>query len=144
MDENTILHKLLDIFEFKRNYQQQSSGIPPQDMYILERISFHETILIRDVTRSCGIPPSTLTSILDRLEVKGLIRRIRSREDRRAVSLAVTDAGAAVLCRHTQEDQIFVRNLFKALPADKRQAFLKSLEELLEKIDTGRLFKNEI
>ena len=35
----------------------------------------------------------SMTRMLDRLEEKGLIRRIRSREDRRIVSLELTEAG---------------------------------------------------
>ena len=48
MDENILLHKLIDLIQFKNTYQQQSSGISPQDMYVLERIHLQNQIQIRD------------------------------------------------------------------------------------------------
>ncbi len=40
--------------------------------------------------------PGAMTGMIDRLEAKGLIRRVRSPEDRRAVKLELTDDGKAV------------------------------------------------
>jgi DNA-binding MarR family transcriptional regulator len=36
-----------------------------------------------------------MTRLLDRLETKGLVRRVRSSEDRRVVNLELTEAGRA-------------------------------------------------
>ncbi len=70
MDENTLIHKLLELFEYKNQYQLQTSSIPPQDMYVLERIYFHEKIVVKDLSKQYHIPPSTLTGLIDRLEAK--------------------------------------------------------------------------
>jgi DNA-binding MarR family transcriptional regulator len=40
--------------------------------------------------------PGAMTRMIDRLEAKGFIRRVRSSEDRRAVNLELTDEGKAV------------------------------------------------
>lgn len=40
--------------------------------------------------------PGAMTRMIDRLEAKGLIRRARSEDDRRAVKLELTDEGRAV------------------------------------------------
>jgi DNA-binding MarR family transcriptional regulator len=40
--------------------------------------------------------PGAMTRMLDRLERKGLVRRVRCPEDRRVVKLALTDEGRAV------------------------------------------------
>jgi DNA-binding MarR family transcriptional regulator len=40
--------------------------------------------------------PGAMTRMLDRLERKGLVRRVRCPEDRRVVKLALTDEGKAV------------------------------------------------
>ncbi len=40
--------------------------------------------------------PGAMTRMVDRLEAKGLIRRLRSEDDRRAVKLELTDEGKAV------------------------------------------------
>ncbi|MDD9147120.1 MarR family transcriptional regulator [Sporolactobacillus sp. CQH2019] len=140
MDENMIVHKLIDLVQYKDIYQQQSSGIKPQDMYVLERIYFHKTVQIRDLTKDYGIPPSTLTGILDRLERKKYIRRIRKANDRRAIELVASDEGDAVLQRHICEDRLFARNLFNTLPPEQRQQLLSLLDELLINVSRENLF----
>ena len=140
MDENTILHKLIDLIQYKDTYQQQSAGIGPRDMYVLGRILFHKTVRVRDLTKNYGIPPSTLTGILDRLERRQYIRRIRKDDDRRAIELAVTDAGNAVLQGHIREDKIFARNLFYTLPPEQCRQLLCLLDELLSRVSKEDLF----
>ncbi len=43
------------------------------------------------------VEPSTLTGIVDRLETKGLVQRERSRNDRRVVTVNLTEAGTALV-----------------------------------------------
>ena len=40
-----------------------------------------------------GVPVSTMTGLVDRMEKKGLVRRVRGRRDRRAIELEATPAG---------------------------------------------------
>ena len=140
MDENALVHRLIDLFHYKDSFQQQSSGIAPQDMYVLERIRFRDKIQGRDLSRMYSIPPSTLTGILDRLEKKQYIRRERKSDDRRAVELAVTDGGNAVLRRHIEEDRLFAGNLFRGLDGGQRTVFLELLKKLLNQVKKDHLF----
>lgn len=53
----------------------------------------------RTVTElACGLnqDAAAITRMLDRLEAKGLVRRVRSASDRRVVELQLTEAGAAL------------------------------------------------
>jgi DNA-binding MarR family transcriptional regulator len=48
-----------------------------------------------ELARDCHIDAGAVTRMLDRLEDKGLVRRVRSSEDRRVVRLELTDEGRA-------------------------------------------------
>ena len=48
------------------------------------------------LARDQSIDPGAVTRGLDRLEAKGLLRRVRSLQDRRVVKLELTDAGREV------------------------------------------------
>lgn len=48
---------------------------------------------VAELARECGSDPGAMTRMLDRLESKGLVRRVRSVEDRRVVHLEITPAG---------------------------------------------------
>jgi len=43
-----------------------------------------------------GYDPGAMTRLLDRLEGKGIVRRVRSPEDRRTIQLELTDSGKAL------------------------------------------------
>ena len=142
MDENTLIHKLLDIFEYKNVYQLQSSNIQPQDMYVLERIYFKEKMVVKDLSKQYSIPPSTLTGIIDRLEGKKLIVRLRTNADRRAIELVATVEGKAVVKKHIQEDRLFSQNLFNTLELQKKEKLKELLGELLTNVIKDSLFSS--
>jgi DNA-binding MarR family transcriptional regulator len=61
---------------------------------------------VAELARACELDAGAMTRLLDRLEAKGLCRRVRSLEDRRVVNIELTDEGRAaakevphVLCR---------------------------------------------
>jgi DNA-binding MarR family transcriptional regulator len=50
---------------------------------------------VAELARECQLDTGAMTRLLDRLEAKGLCRRIRSLSDRRVVNLELTDEGRA-------------------------------------------------
>jgi DNA-binding MarR family transcriptional regulator len=48
---------------------------------------------VAELARECFLDTSAMTRLLDRLEAKGYCTRTRSLEDRRVVTLTLTDAG---------------------------------------------------
>ena len=61
---------------------------------------------VAELARQCKLDGGAMTRMLDRLETKGLVARVRSSEDRRVVNLALTPEGRvaarqipAVLCK---------------------------------------------
>ncbi|MPN11943.1 hypothetical protein SDC9_159252 [bioreactor metagenome] len=140
MNENQLIHKLINVFEYKNSYPLKSSNIQPQDMYVLERIYFLEKVKIRDISKQYDIPPSTLTGIIDRLETKKYIERIRSTEDRRTIELIATELGKQVVKEHVEEDKLFSLNFFNTLQEDKKQLFKELLAELLTNVKKESLF----
>lgn len=49
-----------------------------------------------ELARDVALDPAAMTRALDRLEAKGLLKRVRSTEDRRVVKLALTEEGERV------------------------------------------------
>lgn len=60
----------------------------PLFMLVQERAS-----TVAELARVCVLDPGAMTRLLDRLESKGLVQRVRSTEDRRVVHLEITPAG---------------------------------------------------
>ena len=61
----------------------------------LYRIARGECDTMAALARDQALDPGAMTRALDRLEAKGLLRRVRSLQDRRVVKLELTAAGSA-------------------------------------------------
>lgn len=140
MDENTIIHLILDVLAYKNEYQLITSNIQPQDMYVLERIYFNKIMAIKDLSKQYNIPPSTLTGIIDRLEKKKLIERLRTNIDRRSIELVATPEGKKAVEKHIKEDTLFSNNFFNTLEQEKKEKLKELLEELLNNVKKDSLF----
>lgn len=141
MNDQQLLHGLIDIFKFKENHQIQTSGLLPQDMYVLERIYFSREANQKAISEEYHIPPSTLTGIIDRLEKKELIKRIRGNKNRKIVTFELTEGGMEQIRLHIKEDKIFALNFFNTLSDDKKRVFRILVGEIIETIDKEALFK---
>ena len=74
-----------------------------------------------------------ITSRLDRLEKRGLVRRNRNPNDRRGVLVELTDAGRSVLDQAFKENTVAERDLVAGLNREE----VRSLGVLLKKMLTG-------
>ena len=59
----------------------------------LFKIHFGQASTVAEVARECTLDAGAMTRLLDRLEAKGLCKRVRSETDRRVVNLELTAAG---------------------------------------------------
>ena len=74
--------------------------------------------------------PGAMTRMIDRLEAKGLIRRVRSEDDRRAVVLELTDEGRAVFPKM----RVKVVGVLNHLMRGFSKAEARQLESLLQRM----------
>jgi DNA-binding MarR family transcriptional regulator len=59
----------------------------------LFKIHFGQASTVAELARHCSLDAGAMTRTLDRLEAKGLCKRVRSETDRRVVNLELTPAG---------------------------------------------------
>ncbi|HEX7686046.1 MAG TPA: MarR family transcriptional regulator [Trinickia sp.] len=101
-------------------------GITSTQASMLFMIASGRCSLAAELARDYGIDASAVTRLIDRLEKRNLLSRVRSSEDRRAVRLAVTPAGRALAARMPE---IFGTVIDKALAGftPEEVGFLKSM-----------------
>ncbi len=73
---------------------------------------------------------ASLTGIVDRLEDRGLVERVRSSEDRRVVEVSLRDSGRVELSRARAVFAEQLETKFAPLSAEERFAFLGVLRKL--------------
>jgi DNA-binding MarR family transcriptional regulator len=101
-------------------------GITSTQASIMFMLASGRGLAAADLAREYGIDASAVTRLIDRLEKRGLITRVRSEEDRRVVRLALTDEGRALAA---QIPAIFTMVLDKLLGGftPEEVGFLKSM-----------------
>ena len=98
---------------------------------ILRTLSERGEMPQRDLQNLLGIQAGSMSEIAAKLEHKGLIVRVRSEEDRRKISLVLTEAGRAMAAAGDEAHILRRRaELFSALTPEEQH----TLEELLDKL----------
>ncbi|GAB2589222.1 MarR family transcriptional regulator [Ramlibacter solisilvae] len=90
-----LMRRILDILADAVDHQLQPSGLTSAQWVPLFKIYMGHASTVAEVARECHLDMGAMTRTLDRLETKGLLRRVRSSEDRRVVNLELTDEGRA-------------------------------------------------
>lgn len=101
-------------------------GITSTQASMLFMIASGRCSLAAELARDYGIDASAVTRLIDRLEKRNLLSRVRSSEDRRAVHLAVTEDGRKLAAKMPD---IFGSVVDKALAGftPEEVGFLKSM-----------------
>lgn len=76
--------------------------------------------------------PNTMSEMLGRLERRGLVARDRNADDRRALSVSLTEAGRAAQRRAMEGVGAFCGALGDLVPADERESLLGHLHQVAD------------
>jgi len=80
--------------------------------------------------RSVSYDPGAMTRMIDRLERKGLVRRVPCSEDRRVMRLALTEEGAKVYPKLAERAATVLNRRLRGFTKDE----VRQLEHLLERM----------
>ena len=72
-------------------------SLQPSDVGILRLIATEENLSQQGLADALGVVPSRVVVLIDALEQKGLVARVRRARDRRTYELRLTDEGRAVM-----------------------------------------------
>ncbi|MFB3815061.1 MAG: MarR family winged helix-turn-helix transcriptional regulator [Terriglobales bacterium] len=112
------------------------AGLTTRQCAILRVLVAREGARLLDLAESAGITPSAITRALEKLEARGLVRRVRgAQEDGRAAMVTVTPEGRRV---RKQIDKLMLertRTIFESIPAAKRKAVLEALAFLNQALE---------
>ena len=93
---------------------------------------------MRDLAERTQTSQASLTGIVDRLEERGLVERVRSVEDRRVVAVSLTEAGTAELRQARAGFVLRLEGVVEPLSAEERATFLGLLRKLSERMPETR------
>ena len=90
-----MMRRILHMFTAEVDRQLEPSGLTSAQWVPLLKLHMGSGSTVAELARGCQQDAGSMTRLLDRLEAKGLVRRVRSGEDRRVVNIELTDEGRA-------------------------------------------------
>jgi DNA-binding MarR family transcriptional regulator len=91
-----LLRTVLTLVAHEIDAQLEACDLTNAQWLPLLKLYLGQASTVAEVARVCQLDAGAMTRLLDRLEAKGLVRRVRSVSDRRVVNIELTDAGMVV------------------------------------------------
>lgn len=85
----------------------------------------------RELSRKVVTSPGNMTDLIDKLETRGLVRRLRQHADRRAVQVELTPAGHAMIAPLAAQHANDVTNAMSGLTQPELQQLCAILAKLV-------------
>ncbi|WP_018404121.1 MarR family winged helix-turn-helix transcriptional regulator [Marinobacter gelidimuriae] len=117
----------------------KSAGLTAPQLLIMRTIRDLGQVTIGTIADKISLSQATVTTILDRLELRKLVYRVRSTQDKRKVHAHLTDAGGEILARAPnplQED--FIKK-YQALAEWEQTMILASLQRVANMMDADHI-----
>lgn len=89
---------------------------------------------VGDLARLAQLNPGAMTRLLDKLEARGLLKRLADPSDRRALNIVLTDAGMALWHDISQCGQIVRDRAMHGLDASQRAQLFRMLDQVLQNL----------
>jgi len=133
------LRKVIRAIDLHSKHLSKTSGLTSPQLLIMLEIDKASGVNSSQVAKSVNLSAATVTNILDRLENKDLISRVRNTQDKRKVSLSLTENGKALILNAPQAlQEHFIEN-FSNLAQWEQSQLLSSMERLAGMMDANEI-----
>jgi DNA-binding MarR family transcriptional regulator len=126
------LARCFQAFEAYSAAHVRSLGLTPPQFDIVATLGKTQGMSFKELGEKTLITKGTLTGVVDRLEARGIVRRVNSSTDRRSTRVELTQAGASLF------DEVFpsavsrTKQVFDKLGDAERQTLEAGLRRLRE------------
>lgn len=118
---------------------EKETGLTGPQVWAIKVIADDSPIRVSDLARKMYLHPATVVGILDRLEKRGLIFRLRSSEDRRVVEVSLTSEGRDLVDNSPEVASNKITHGLESLDADTISVIHNGLERLAIILDAKSL-----
>lgn len=124
----------LDSLKVSRDY-----GLTGSQGAVIRKLTIHGPLSSAELSRKLYVTPANITGIIDRLEKKGLVARVRQKSDRRVALIALTPEGEKL--GRTLPDPVEMRlaSGLIDLPGGDVRTMENSLSRLLDLMDAPKV-----
>jgi len=119
-------------------------GLTSPQLLILHELFQSDQIAIGEIARKISLSQATVTDIIDRLIIKGLVTRTKSSLDRRQVLIKITSNGKDIINKKPSLLQKDFLAKFDELQKWEQHLLLSSVERVASMMKTKSYLKNSV
>jgi DNA-binding MarR family transcriptional regulator len=133
------LRQIIRATDLQSKRVMKACGLTIPQVMVLKAIETLGDVTVKRISDHVSLSQATVTIILNRMEDKGFIERVRSAKDRRIVNARMTDSGQTMLnSAPPLLHEEFIRQ-FEALPKAQMQTILDSLQQVATMMNAEEL-----
>ncbi len=120
------------------HYFDKAFGMPDlrlTEFAVLEQLSESGPTSMVRLSDENLVTKAAITAIVDAMETKGLVRRVRDSSDRRVVNIRMTPAGKSLFAVARRRHKEIVARFVSVLEPDELRTLVRSFEKLLKFAD---------
>jgi DNA-binding MarR family transcriptional regulator len=102
-----------------------------QELRVVEFLGDEGSHIMRELAAFLNVAVNSVTSIVDSLEKKGLVLRVRSEEDRRIIRVELTQAGRLIYQDALDVNMQLFRTMLRALSSEEQKIFLMLIRKIV-------------
>lgn len=142
------LRKVVRFLRLADREAEATTGLSAAQLFILHSLAEAPSESMSELAERTMTDPSSVSTVIDRLVRRGLVKRIRSREDLRRFTLRLSPIGQRVIRTAPRAPQELIAKSLAALPSAERTVVLRGLETLIHAIGANEtppkmLFEDE-
>lgn len=116
---------------------EAATGLSAAQLFVLRALAEAPAASLVDLARQTLTDPSSVSTVVDRLVARRLVRRVRSKDDARRAELALTAAGVRTVDRAPRAPQVEIVARLKRLKPARLAMLSGSLDDLVGLIGAG-------
>lgn len=119
-------------------HNRLTEGLTMAEIHAVAAIGLYESNTMSEVAGRLSVTLATLTTTMNKLERKGLVKRERSQEDRRCVLVSLTRRGREVCRAHGLFHRYMIKEALTDLTPEEAVILTRSLSKIKAFFDSQR------
>lgn len=133
------LRRVIRAIDIHSRQLNKHSGLTGPQLMVMQKIAQLDAPLAKTVAEEITLSPATVTTIIDRLEGRGLVIRLRSETDKRKVHLYLSDAGRGLLQDSPKPLQDHFIKRYQNLEEWEQSQLLSAVERIATMMDADKI-----
>ena len=109
-------------------------GVTLAQCHTLLELQSHTSISLNELSEKLLLDKSTVSRTVDGLVKNGTVNRIVPVENRRKVTISLTEKGNGICKQINRDSDAFFRDIIESIPAEDLPVFLRSFDIMVRKM----------